>query len=261
MQQDISTNKASHLKTKIIITLALVFLLSINFAYAQEQRSLKSYIKETGNSNLADGCWLKNDRKRQNEVWKKANLYNLSVENGSTKYQTISQIRDFYLWFDTEREKLGYEIKWIGIAAIAAGQLSNLDDGFVRLFLVRNKEVVKFANEGSKQVFEFAYPLLKEVYFSKEVITGQEAENWDLEYGMTEQCKILDPLYKELSPKALHKMDRMACGKGLFGFGIPKELKYTASIEDCQARFEHGIHKMIPYYLARKENKNRFIKK
>jgi hypothetical protein len=249
------------LKARFIVTPALIFLAGINFTQAQEHRNFKSYIKETGNSYLRDGCWLKKDRKKQNEVWKKANIYNLSLENGNTRYETISQIRDFYHWFDVEREKLGCEIKWIGIAAIAAGQLSKLDDGLIRLILVRNKEVVKFANEGSRQVLEFAYPHLKEVYFSTKIITGKEAENWDFEYGKIEQCEILDPLYKELSQCALRKLNRMACGKGLYRFGVPKELKYTGNIEDCQARFEHGINIMIPFYQTHKEYKNSYIKK
>jgi hypothetical protein len=249
------------LKTGIIVTPVLVFLMSLNLASAQEQRNLKSYCKETGNSFLQDGCWMKTDRRRQNEAWKKANLYNLSIVNGNTKYITICQIRDFYAWFDSEREKLGHEIKWIGIAALAASQLSKLDNGFIRLFVLRNKEIVKFANEGSKKVLEFAYPLLKKVYFSNEIIKGKDAENWDLEYGMTEQCIILDPLYKKLSQRALCKLDRMASGKGLFKLEVPKELKYFGRIEDCEARFEHGINQMIPYYLAHKENNNRFTKK
>ena len=120
---------------------------------------------------------------------------------------------------------------------------------------------MKFANDGSRLVFEFAFPLLKEVYYSKEIIKGKEADNWDLEYGQIEQCNILDPLYKKLSPDALHKLDRMACGKGLYRLGVPKELKYSGSIEDCQTRFEHGINIMIPFYLAHQENKNGFVKK
>lgn len=249
------------MKARFIVTPALIFLAGINFTQAQEHRNFKSYIKETGNSYLRDGCWLKKDRKKQNEVWKKANIYNLSLENGNTRYETISQIRDFYHWFDVEREKLGCEIKWIGIAAIAAGQLSKLDYGVIRLFFVRNNEVVKFADQGSKKVLEFAYPLLKNVYFSNEIIKGKDAENWDLEYGMLEQCTILDPLYKELSPGALSKLDRMAGGKGLFRLGVPKELKFVGSIDDCKARFEHGMNKMIPFYTVHIENKNRYIKK
>jgi hypothetical protein len=239
---------------RIFIIPALIIVLSINLAFAQEQKNLKSYCKKTGNTFLQDGYWLKRDRKRKNEVWKNANLYNLSLDKGTAKYTSICQIRDFYEWFDLEREKQGCEIEWIGIAAIAAGQLSKLDNGFISVFIVRNKEVVQFANEGSKKVFEFAYPLLKEVYFSKEIVRGKDAEDWDLEYGMIEQCTILDPLYKKLSPKALCKLGKMASGKGLYRLGVPKQLKYAGSINDCQARFEHGINIMIPFYRAHKEN-------
>lgn len=35
------------------------------------------------------------------------------------------------------------------------------------------KEVVKFANEGSEKVFTFAFPQLKRVYFSNEIIIGK----------------------------------------------------------------------------------------
>jgi hypothetical protein len=71
---------------------------------------------------------------------------------------------------------------------------------------------------------------------------------------MIEQCTILDPLYKKLSPKALCKLGKMASGKGLYRLGVPKQLKYAGSINDCQARFEHGINIMIPFYRAHKEN-------
>ena len=253
--------KQIKLKAGFIIQIIFILFLSTNRSFSQEQKNLKSYIQKTGNSFLQDGYWLKKDRKRQNEVWKNANSYNLSLENGYTKYNTICQIRDFYLWFDFERKRLGQEMNWIGIAAIAAGQLSLLDNGFIRLLLVRNKEVVKFADEGSKKVLEFAFPLLRNVYFSNNIITGKDAENWDLEYGKVEQCVILDSLYKKLSPVAQGKLDKMAGGKGLFSLGVPKALQYTGSIEDCQARFEHGINIMIPYYLAHKKNTNRFMKK
>jgi hypothetical protein len=248
------------LKVKIIVLPVFVFLMSINFAFAQEHRNLKSYGKETGNSFLQDGCWLKKDRKRKNEVWSKANLYNLSIKSGNTKYKTIRQIRDFYLWFDFEREKLGHEINWIGIASIAAGQLSKLDNGVIRFVFVRNKELVKFANEGSIKVLEFTFPLLNEVYFSTELIKGKDAENWDLENGMIEQRTILEPLYKKLSHRALKKLNRMAGGKGLFSLKVPKELRYVGSIEDYQTRFEHSINKMIPFYQAQKDPDNGFIR-
>lgn len=222
----------------------------LNTCEAQEWKNLNTYQKETGSKSLKDGCWLKNDRIKQNEVWNEANKYNLSQGKGFVKYESITQIRDFYKWFDKERLKQGHDIKWIGIAAIAANQLAKIDVGIIRFLLVRNPEIVKFANDGSKRVLEFAFPLLKEIYFSKKALKSEAAENWEAFYGKQEQCEILQPVYKSLSPKALIKLERMAKGKGLFCFGVPKKLKYEGKIEDCQTRYEHGLNKLLPYYLS-----------
>jgi hypothetical protein len=107
----------------MIKTLTFIILINVNLAFTQEWKSLKSYQKETGNTVLFDGCWLKKDRKRQTEVWKRANKYNLNIENGNKKYKSISQMRDFYFWFDEEIKKQGHEINWIIIAATATNQL------------------------------------------------------------------------------------------------------------------------------------------
>ncbi len=238
------------MKAIIIVAATFLALLNTNQSVAQEWKSLKAYQKETGESSLREGCWLKKDRTNFTEKWAQANLFNLSSENGNRKYKTISQIRDFYLWFDLEREQLGHEIKWIGIASIAAGQLAEMDKKFIRNFVVRNSEVVKFANEGSKAVFAFAFPLLKKVYFSDTIIKGSDAVSWGLDYGKAEQCQILNPLYVRLSPKALQKLTQMAKGEGIFSLGIPKVLKFEGQINDCQARFEHGINKLLPFYIA-----------
>ncbi len=218
--------------------------------FAQEWYNLKSYKKETGNSSLLEGCWLKNDRKKQTTVWKQANRYNLVIENGNKKYQTISQIQAFYLWFDNERKKQGHEIRWAGIAAIAAGQLSKLDIGFIRVIIVHNAELVHFAHEGSEKVFAFAFPQFKKLYFSSEIIIGQDAEKWDKKFGMKEQCEILKPVYQKLSIKALNKLEKMAKGKSIFRLGVPKKLRYEGEIDNCQSRFEHGINKLLPYYTT-----------
>ncbi|WPR71194.1 hypothetical protein SLW70_14815 [Flavobacterium sp. NG2] len=241
-----------------IAVIILVCFSSIN--YSQEWRNIKSYQKETGLTSLQEGCWLKKDRKKQNNLWQQANLFNLSIENGNQKYRTIRQIRDFYYWFDSERLKQGHEIHWAGIAAIASSQLSKLEIGLVRCLIVRNPEVIKFAHEGSTTVFEFSFPLLRKVYFSQEILIGEKAKNWDIEYGQNEQCLVLDSLYKQLSPKALTKLDRMAKGKGIYFLAVPKKLKYDGNIGNCHDRFNHGINKILDYYLETHKNTppNRF---
>lgn len=242
------------MKVKLIIATTLIISFNSSLIYSQEWKNLSSYQKETGYSVLQDGCWLKKDRKSQNKVWNRANVFNLSIDNANRKYETISQIRDFYLWFDLERKKQGHEIKWIGIAAIAAGQLSKLDIGLIRSFVVRNKEIVKFANEGSESVFDFAFPRLKKVYFSNKILRGEDAVNWSLEFAKIEQCQILQPLYDNLSPAALDRLNKMAKGEGIFNLGIPASLKYVGPIEDCEKRIAHVKNKMFAFYLRSQKN-------
>ncbi|WP_456379275.1 hypothetical protein [Lutibacter sp.] len=240
------------MKIKYIIIVLTLFVLE--YSNAQEWKTLKAYQIETGNPILQNGCWLKKDRKKRTEVWNNANIFNLSLANGHLKYNSISQIRDFYYWFDAERKKQGHEITGVGIATIAANQLSKMDNFFIRFFIVRNKEVVLFANNGSKKVFEFGFSLLKKIYFSKEILKGEKAKLWDLKHGEIEQCEILEPLYHKLSSKAISRLEKMAKGKGIFNLGVPKQLKYEGKIDNCHARFAHGITKLLPYYLSKNKN-------
>jgi len=235
----------------IIIAFTLVVFYN---SYAQEWNTLRAYQIETGHQILRNGCWLKKDRNKQTEVWNKANVFNLSIKNGNIKYKSISQIRDFYTWFDAERKKIGHEIRGVGIASIAANQLSKMDNFLIRFFIVRNKEIVLFANNGSHKVFEFAFPLIKEIYFSKEIMKGEKARLWDLKHGEIEQCEILEPLYQKLSFKALYRLEKMAKGKGIFNLAVPNELKYDGEIDNCHTRFEHGKNKLLPYYLKKNSN-------
>lgn len=232
----------------------LLFVLVFESVYAQEYRNIRMYKKITNNEILQDGCWLKKDRKRQTEVWNNANIFNLSVKKGNLKYTSISQIRDFYKWFDNVIKQKGHEINGVGVASIAATQLSNIDNGFIRIFIVRNKEIISFANEGSKKVLKFVFPLLKKVYFSEVLITGENAKNWDIKNGTFEQCIVLEPLYNSLSFKALYRLEKIAKGKGIFNLAVPNELKFEGDITNCQSRFEHGVKKLLPYYLSKRDN-------
>ncbi|MBI9040452.1 hypothetical protein [Lutibacter sp.] len=227
----------------------LVSLLFIQATHSQEWKNYRTFKKQTGGLILKEGCWLKKDRIRNTKTWKAANSFNLSQENGNLKYTSISIIRDFYLWFDDEIKQKGHEINGVGIAAIAAKQLSNVDNFFIRCLIIRNKEVVSFANEGSLKVIEFVFPLMSSIYFSDEIFKNESARNWDLKYGEMEQCEILDPLYQKLSNKALNRLQKMAKGKGVFNLAVPNELKFKGDIKNCETRFEHGENVLFPYYL------------
>ncbi|REE79885.1 hypothetical protein BX611_2784 [Lutibacter oceani] len=224
------------------------FLLFINsvFCFSQEWKNLKIYKKETGNLILKEGCWLKKDRTKNTTTWESANKFNLK-NNAFSKYKTIHQIRDFYHFMQIELDKKGHEIKWTHAAFLVANQLSKLEIDFIRLVIVRNKEVVQFAHEGSKKVFEYSFPKLKELYFSKELLKESEAENWDKNQTVIEQCEILDPLYNNLSKKALKKLNRMAKGKGIYSLGVVKGIRYEGEIINCNTRYYYSINKLIPY--------------
>jgi len=119
---------------------------------------------------------------------------------------------------------------------------------------VRNKELNQFVNSGSEVVFSFSQ--LKEVYFSNYIIKGKEAVTWDKNYGLKEQCEILKPLYDDLSEKALKKLERIAKRKDIYSLGISKDLRFNGNIDDCKMRYEHGLNKLLSYYLNKKHYKN-----
>lgn len=237
------------MRKQLNLSIFIILFLSFQTLFSQEWKSLKEYKKNTGEAVLQNGCWLKKDRIKNTLVWQQANKFNLTIKNGHLKYKSITQIGAFYLWFDKERKIIGHEINSFGVAAIVANQLSNFDNFFIRTFIVRNKEVIWFGNEGSKKVLEFAFPLMQELYFSDEILVGEKAKDWDIKNGKIEQCKIVEPIYNQLSAKAIKKLERMAKGKGIYYFGVKKALKYEGDIRDCKARYEHAFTKIFNFYL------------
>lgn len=217
---------------------------------------MNEYRAITGSDQLLEGCWLKKDRKKNTIIWQNANAFNLTSANGYLKYKTIEQIRDFYEWFDKERIKKGHEIKYIGIAATVASQLSILENYFVRNLLVRDEGVLGFANDASKKVFEFAFYEMREVFELKESLIGTEAEKWDYDYGKNEQCYVLETIYESLPSKTIQKLEKMAKGKGVYYFGVPKELQFEGDIKDCNDRINHAARKIKPYRDRINKNKN-----
>ena len=234
------------MKTTLVQSLIILFLFNSTSCFSQEWKNLKAYQKETGNTVLKEGCWLKKDRKKQTINWKNANAFNLAT-NEYQKYKTINQIRDFYLFAQEEIALKGHEVHWIHAASTIATRFSIIEKDLIRVFIIRNKEVIKFTDEGSKKVFEFSFPKLKGLYFSEEILKGPLANKWDQKQAKKEQCIILDPIYKKLSKKALKKLERMAKGKGIFSLGVSKKIRFEGEIDNCDSRYNYTIHKLIPY--------------
>lgn len=232
------------------IVFILFFCLITNICcYAQEWKNIRTYKKETGHIDLAEGHWLKKDRKKNTIIWQAANAFNISNEQANLKYTNIHQIRDFYRWFDEVRIAKKHKINWVGIAAIAAGNLAKLDNGFVKIFVTNNKEIQGFAEQGSREVFDFAIPELKKIYFLEKPKVEEEAREWDYKYGKIEQCDILSTIYNNLSDKAIKKLQKMAKGKGIYSLVIPKELRFKSDLKNCEDRFDYSVNKLLKFYL------------
>ena len=232
-----------------------------NHSISQEWKSLAKYKVETNKQKICSGCWLKKDRKRSTKVWQEANKYNLTLSSkvAVNKYRTISERRDFYKWFDMERKKIGHDIQWTGVAAIVAGQFAHLDSWFIRTFIILDSNVINFANEGNKAIFDDVYPFLQNVYFGDTLIKGNGAINWDSTYIDREQCKVVEPIYQKQKLQTLCKISNMAKGKGFFSFGVPYRIRFQGNVMDCLIRRKHGIYRLIPYYEYKtRKNKQAF---
>lgn len=243
-----------HSKMKLFLKILFYLFLGLSFSIsAQEYKNFKKFRKEMSLDSLPEGVWLKKDRRKNTKVWQTANYYNLLQKDGATKYHSIRQIRDFYLWFDKERIAKGHETNAVGIAAVVANQLSVLENWFIKNIIITNKEVHCFGEEGSRIVLAYAFPHLQELYFSPTLLKGEEAFNWDLLYAKEEQCVALETLYHSLSPKTIKILEKMAKGKGIYCLGVPKALRFEGEVMDCNSRYEHAITKVSAYYLNEKK--------
>lgn len=215
---------------------------------AQEWKNIRQFRKRTGKLELDSSAWLKQDRKQNSKTWQLANLYNLKQKSGYTHYKSIRQVRDFYKWFDAERKKIGHETTLAGVAAIVANQLSYFENWFIRKLIVRDKHIINFGEQGSRDVLRFFFPYFQELIIAKKPIRGETAKQWDFEKAKEEQCNIVEKIYLQTPQKSVRKLQRMAKGKGIFRFGVPSCLKYEGEILDCKARYEHAFFKLRTYY-------------
>lgn len=237
---------------KRIFLLFFVFTISTSI-FAQEWKNLKAYQKSTGQETLAKGHWLKKDRKRNTQQWQNANLYHLEREKGYEAYTTIKQRRDFYKWFDEWQTQQGHELQWVGAAYIVAGQFANTETWFVRTFVIRNVDILNFAQQGNQAILNDVYPELQKIYQSDILLTGEAATKWDSEYGYREQCVIIESFYEQQDEKVIQKLDKMATGKGIFRFVVPKSIRFQGDITNCEDRYKHG-KEVLPLYYQQHKN-------
>lgn len=231
---------------KHVFTCILLLLTCVG--YAREWKSLRQYRNINGSDSIAQGHWLKKDRKRNTATWQAANQYNILTADGYAHYDNFSQKRDFYKWVDDYRYSKGHEVKWAGNAYIISKQLAYLDKWVVRVLVVNNKQFTRFVQESNALILKNIYPELKGLYKRAKPLTGESACEWDSVTIYKEQCLVLDTLYKKQPKSVMRKFGNMAAGKGLYGIAVKKKMRMKGDIRDCNNRCAYGLHTMAVYY-------------
>lgn len=232
--------------------LIICLLLTASSSDAREWRTIRKYERSKGTSILTEGDWLKKDRKRNTEAWKQANRYNIKAADGYTHYTSFAQKRDFYKWVDAETHQQGHEVKWAGNAYFISQRLVYLDNVFVRALIIHDRRFMTFVHNSNDRILEYILPELSKLYEMQKPLKGETACNWDSTVIYKEQCSVLDTLYQQQPERVLKRFGRMASGRGIYVFAVPKKLRMHGNIKDCVTRCRYGLHTMEILYKEHK---------
>lgn len=224
-----------------------VYFLILGFSstlYAKEWKSLKIYQKTTHKETLSSSGWLKSDRVQNTLIWQKANTYNLKNKL-SQEYEGIVQRRDFYEWLYKEIEKKGHEVIWIKMAHFISKKMHLMEAFPYSIF--SKKKTKTYAKLGSKTVFNNAFNELQKLYQSKDVLKSKEALAWDKAILKEEQYVWIDSVYKNMDAKSLKTLERIVKWKFLYGFAIPKSIRFKGQLANPKSRYNYALMVLKPY--------------
>lgn len=223
----------------------IVFLLfTYNLSIAKEYINLKSFQLETGNENLQQSDWLQKDRKNNSLIWQQANRYNLD-NNRPLEYETIQQRTDFYLWLYKVLDKKKSDVVWPKMAHFISNKLENINSFPFNVFTKR--DVKLYATKGSETVFVNAFSKLKILYFSEFILKKEDALTWDKAIIDEEQYVWLEDVYREIDSKTLKTIDKMAKGKCIYRFMVPKEIEFTGNLSNAENRYSYALKTLRVY--------------
>lgn len=222
-----------------------IFIGSISIsAFSKEWKNLKQYKSITKKEQLSASDWLCKDRKSNSLTWQQANLFNL--ENGlANEYQTISQRRDFYLWYYKTIEAKGHTIVWPKMAYYISSKLRLIKALPYRLFI--RKQIKNHALAGSEIAFKNSFSALKNILFSATIVQQNEALQWDKELLYQEQHKWIEAVYQNMDAKSLHSISRMAKGEGFYQLMVAKQIRFNGDIKDATDRYNYAVNVLREY--------------
>jgi hypothetical protein len=224
-----------------LIALAISFSFSVN---AKEWKSLKQYQNATQETALSPSDWLSSDRRQNTLVWQLANVYNINQKKPQ-EYQTIKERRDFYEWIDHEFKAKGHEVIWLKMAYYITCKLRLLET-FPHC-LITTKPVKRYAHQGSEEVFNHSFENLKILLNSDKILKDNDALEWDKMMLHDEQYIWVESVYRIIDKKSLKQIKRMARGKFLYSFAVPKAIRFEGDISIPYERYNYALRILRPY--------------
>ena len=221
----------------------LMFCFSTSI-HSKEWSNLNYYKKETQKQELSSSDWLKADRTHNTLVWQRANRYNLNNDL-SNEYETIKQRRDFYNWLCNELKQQGHEVVWPSMAHLISSKLQLIQTFPYSIFI--KKKIKLYALEGNELVFKNAFEEMKHILNSETILKGNEALQWDKAILYKEQYIWIESLYEKTDEDSLKRIENMAKGKFLFGFFVPKAIRFEGDISNVEDRYDYAFNKLRPY--------------
>lgn len=213
-------------------------------AYSKEYKNLKEYQELSGKTVLSASDWLCKDRKNNTLVWQQANIYNLK-NNLPSEYESIEQRTDFYLWLFKALDKKQMDIVWPKMAYFISNKLETTQAFPFNLFI--RKEVKNYATKGSETVFGKAFEKIQQLYFAEETLSTNDAYAWDEAIIAKEQYVWLQGIYNEIDEKTLKTIDKMAKGKCIYKFMVPKEVEFKGDLSNKENRYHYALNTLRPY--------------
>lgn len=226
------------------ILLVLIFSFCSIFLYGKEWKSIDSYRKLTNNLDLTASDWLKFDRKNNTIIWQNANKFNLN-NSLPKEYLSIVQRRDFYEWIYLELKQKGHEVEWPTMAHFISKKIRLLETFPISLFI--KKKVKLNSLKGSEIVFNNSFPKMKALFNSENILKNELATKWDENILKLEQYFWLDEIYKTVDRRSLNQIERIAKGKFLYSFVIPKSIRFKGSISNPEARYNYALNQLKDY--------------
>ncbi len=161
---------------------------------------------------MSKGDWLQQDREKNTQRWRNANLYNLEHQRNQ-EYTNPTERAAFYLWFYNHVSKKGFEVRWPLAAYIVASGAAQISESGIP-----PNDVQAATRQGNQVIFDDVFPKLDELRRGS-VLRGIQAHQWDAQ-TLSEEQNLVQSMYADVSGEVLARFESYAKKGGSAWIGI-----------------------------------------